>query len=100
MKRITIYKREVLERTGFRKYPYKDVTQYIIFYGGKKVLANCSESIENPRLKIKFNKFYESRSWIKLNLLRNSLAKKRDNASRELVSLLNELDKRTEIGEL
>ena len=89
MKTITIYKREILVRTGFRKYPYKKETQFIIFYGGRKVLANCSESIDNPRLKIKFEKIYQSKSLPKLTLLSNELSKKRDNASADLEILVN-----------
>ena len=48
MKTLTIYKREVLERTGFRKYPYRNVTQWVIYYGGKKRLANTAQEVNNP----------------------------------------------------
>lgn len=61
MKTLRIYKRSILERTGFRKYPYKEVTQISIFYDGKEY-ANHYEEIDNKRLKIKFNKVLETRS--------------------------------------
>lgn len=89
MKTISIYKREILVRTGFRKYPYKKETQFIIYYGGKKKLANCLEDKDNPNLRIKFEKIYKSKSFLKLNLLSNELSKKRDNASADLEILVN-----------
>lgn len=61
MKTLRIYKRNILERTGFRKYPFKEVTQISIFYDGKEY-ANHYEEINNQRLKIKFNKVLETRS--------------------------------------
>ena len=51
MKTITIYSRKVLERTGFRQYPYKEVKQVTIDYDGKRY-ENHSEKIDNPRLKL------------------------------------------------
>ena len=89
MKKVAIYKREILVRTGFRKYPYKNETQFIIYYGGRKVLANCLEDKDNPKLRIKFEKIYESKSSRKLSLLSNELSKKRDNASADLEILVN-----------
>lgn len=100
MKTITIYKREVLERTGFRKYPYKNVTQWVIYYGGKKRLANTTQEVDNPMLRVQFTKYLETRSQAKFDALRSSLSKKRDNASIDLEILLNELRKRIEKGEL
>lgn len=61
MKQITIYTRKVLQRTGFRAYPYKEVKQVSIIYGGK-LYENHSEKIDNPRLKIKFNIELQTRS--------------------------------------
>lgn len=61
MKKITIYKRKILERTGFRKYPYKEITQFTILYNGEEI-KNHYEKIDNPRLKIKFEKVLETRS--------------------------------------
>ena len=62
MKTLTIYKRNVLERTGFRKYPYKQVTQVIINYDGKEFKNNHYEDVNNPRLKVYFRTVLETRS--------------------------------------
>ena len=59
MKTITIYERTILERTGYRKYPYKEVTQVSIFYDNKEY-KNHSERIDNSRLKILFKKVFET----------------------------------------
>lgn len=67
MKTITIYKREVLKKTGFRKYPFRQVTEVIINYDGKEFKNDHWEDIANPRLKIKFTKALETRSIKNLN---------------------------------
>lgn len=54
MKTITIYKRSILERTGFKKWRYKEVDQITIFYNGEEI-KNHYEKIDNPRLKIKID---------------------------------------------
>ena len=72
MKTLTIYTREILERTGFRKYPYKEVTQVTILYDNKE-FKNHSEDISNSRLKIPFNKVIETRSSKVLNDYLNRL---------------------------
>lgn len=59
MKTITIYERTILERTGYRKYPYKEVTQISIFYDNKEY-KNHYERIDNSRLKIPFKKVFET----------------------------------------
>lgn len=100
MKTLTIYKREVLERTGFRKYPYRNVTQWVIYYGGKRRLANTAQEVDNPILRVQFNKYLETRSSAKFDNLRKSLSKKRDNASVDLEILLNGLKKEIDRGEL
>lgn len=53
MQQLTIYTREVLKRTGYKKYPYKKVKEVIINYDGFSY-SNCLEELDNPRLKIKF----------------------------------------------
>lgn len=53
MKKIKVLKREVTERTGYKKFPFARSTQYIICYDGKKV-ANAYGVIDNPNLKINF----------------------------------------------
>ena len=53
MQELTIYTREVLKRTGYKKHPYKKVKEVIINYDGFGY-SNCLEELDNPRLKIKF----------------------------------------------
>lgn len=74
MKQITIYTRKVLQRTGFRAYPYKEAKQVSIIYGGK-LYENHSEKIDNPRLKIKFNVDLQTRSKKTLQGYINSLSR-------------------------
>ena len=66
MKTLLIYTRKVLERTGYKKHPYKEVNQVIIQYDGMNY-SNCSEELDNPRLKIKFNLDLKTRSLKKIN---------------------------------
>ena len=66
MKTITIYKRTILERTGYKKYPYKEVTQVSIVYDGKE-FKNHNEDTKNIRLRIKFDKTFECRSKQRIN---------------------------------
>ncbi len=62
MKKVTIYKREILERTGYRKYPFKKVVQYIIYYNDEEIRNNHSEDPNNPKLKIPFVQIFSSGS--------------------------------------
>ena len=68
MKTLTIYKRE-----------YKKVGQFVIYYGGVEFMRNFKEHVDinDKNLKVKFNKMYESRSFVKFNLLLNDVFKKR-----------------------
>ena len=62
MKQVTIYRRDILERTGFVNHPYKEVTQWIVTYGKNLEFKNGhSEKLDNPRLKVKFQKRFETR---------------------------------------
>ena len=65
MKTLSIYTRKVSERTGYIKHPYKEVKQVIIKYDGMSY-SNCSEELDNPRLKIKFNQELKTRSLKKI----------------------------------
>lgn len=89
MRTLTIYKREVEERTGFN---FKLISQFVIYYGGKQILSNCHVNIDDPRLRVKFEKVYESRSFVKFNLLLNDLFKRKDNFSKELYHALKIFD--------
>lgn len=65
MKTLTIYKREVTARTGFKKYAFKCETQYIVTYDGKE-RKNCFEYLDNPNLKVKFTPILKTRSYAKI----------------------------------
>lgn len=54
MKKITIYKRTILERTRFKKWRYKEVDQVSIFYDGKEY-KNHDQTIDNKRLQKPFD---------------------------------------------
>lgn len=76
MKTLTIYKREILEITGFK---ITRIGQFVIYYGGVEFMRNFKEPVDvnDKKLKVKFNKMYESRSFVKFNLLLNAVFKKR-----------------------
>ena len=74
MKTITIQSRKVLERTGYRQHPYKEVKQVAIFYDGNEY-SNCSEKVDNPRLRIKFNIELQTRSKSDLEAYINKLGR-------------------------
>ena len=88
MKTITIYSRKVLERTGFRQYPYKESKQVSIFYGGEEI-KNHSEKIDNARLKIKFNVELQTRSKKELDAYINKLS--RTNTDKWIKDQLNNI---------
>lgn len=60
MKTTIVYKRKVLERTGFKKYPFKEVNQISVFYGDKES-KNHYEDINNKRLRIPFEVVLKTR---------------------------------------
>lgn len=62
MKKLIIFKRTVSVRTGFRKYPFKDATEYIVVYGKEKIWTNTNKKLNDPRLRVKFDKVFESQS--------------------------------------
>ena len=88
MKTITIYSRKVLERTGFRQYPYKEVKQVSIIYDGEEI-KNHSEKIDNARLKIKFNVELQTRSKKALETYINKLS--RTNTDKWIKEQLNSI---------
>ena len=88
MKTITIYTRKVLQRTGFRQYPYKEAKQVSIIYDGK-LYENHSEKIDNPRLKIKFNVELQTRSKKVLEAYINGLS--RTNTDKWIKEQLNNI---------
>ena len=72
MKTIKIYKRNVTVRTGYKKYPYKEVTEYIVAYNGKEY-SNCLTELSNTRLKVKFECVFETRTFDRLKEYRMKL---------------------------
>ena len=77
MKTIKIYTREILVRTGFRKYPFKKKKEYTVIYNGRE-LANHYENIDNPRLRVKFNEVLKTRSLSALREFQKKLRKTND----------------------
>ena len=88
MKQITIYTRKVLQRTGFRAYPYKEVKQVSIIYDGK-LYENHGEKVDNPRLKVKFNVELQTRSKKALETYINKLS--RTNTDKWIRDQLNKI---------
>lgn len=60
MKTIKIYKRTITEKTGYSKFPYKQIEQITILYNNIKT-SNHYENIDNPRLKVKFELILNTR---------------------------------------
>ena len=92
MKTLTIYKREVLERTGFkdRRYRFKQVTQYSLYYDGC-LYTNHDEDVNNPLLRIKFKKILETRSKKAVNEFVAGLG--RTNADKSLKQIIESIIK-------
>lgn len=74
MKNIQIFKRQVLERTGLKRHPYKESIQITILYDGRTI-ENHLEDIHNPRLKIKFNQVLNTRSAKELDAFAKTLSR-------------------------
>ena len=72
MKTIKIYKRNVMVRTGYKKYPYKEITEIIVKYDGKEY-SNCLTELSNTRLKVKFKCVFETRTFDRLKEYRMKL---------------------------
>ena len=75
MKKVIIYKREILERTGYKAHPFKKVVQYIIYYNDEEIRNNHSENPDNPRLKIPFYQIIATANKQDLIKFYNSLSK-------------------------
>lgn len=74
MKEIKIYTRTVLERTGYRKYPYKESKQVTICYAGQ-THSNHSQNVDNPKLKVPFAVVLDTRSSKELSAFLDSLGR-------------------------
>ena len=88
MKNIIIYSRKILERTGLKQYPYKEVKQVSIIYNGNEYKNHC-EKIDNARLKVKFNVELQTRSKKALQGYINSLS--RTNTDKWIKEQLNKI---------
>ena len=91
MKTITIYQRRILERTKYRAFRYKEIMQFTVLVAGKEVSTNHYQKITNPKLKIPFEKTFESRKRNDLIAFASSLTKKYDDQclSSVIMSLLD-----------
>lgn len=95
MKKIAIYERTIKEKTGFKKYPFKEVDQVIIIYDNEAIKNNHYENKENEHLKVRFVKTFETR---KKEDLKNYIERLPRTASgkfkkEELTKILNSLNK-------
>lgn len=89
MKRVEIYKREVLERAGCKKHPYKNVAQYIVFYDKREYRINHSIHLNNNKIKIKFLKVFDSRKKEELNdFVKNLKRTEEDLKLKEFIKLI------------
>lgn len=89
LKTVTILKREIIERTGYKKYPFKQLDQIIIVYKNKRFDSNCWEDPKNPRLKKPFIEVFKTRSLKALNNYMDRLG--RSDGDRWQMKALNEL---------
>lgn len=87
MKKIEIWERTILERTGFKKYPFKEVTQYIICYNGEKLQNGHIEDYNDKNLKVPFKCVLSTRN--KDNLFAFYRTLRRTNADEWLKMKIN-----------
>mgnify|MGYP004459288895 CR=1 FL=1 len=87
MKTIKIYERTILERTGFKKHPFKEVTQYIICYNGEIMRNGHIADYDNENLKVPFKCVLSTRN--KDNLFAFFRTLRRTNADEWLKMKIN-----------
>lgn len=75
MKTVRIYERTVKERTRFKNYRFKDVTQCVIVHDNKVHKSDSSVDMENKKLRVPFRKVLETRSKKELEAYCNRLGK-------------------------
>lgn len=96
MKKITIFERSVLERTRFKKWRYKEITQYTILFDNK-IIQNHDININNNNLKVKFIKILETSKKNELIAFYENIQKRRDHDSiflkDELIKIIEGLKK-------
>ena len=89
MKTLRIIERTILVRTGQRRFPYKQERQVTIVYGEHFIGKNHYEDIYNPRLKVKFEETFKTRSKEKLQKYIDNLG--RTNVEKWIKEQLNTL---------
>ena len=87
MKRVTILRREVLERTGFKKYPFKKVVQYVVEFDSHTYDNGHGVGVDNFRLRTRFERVFETRSKKELRKFKDNLSK--TDADKWLKSIIN-----------
>lgn len=61
MKTLKIYERTITEKTGYKKFAFKEVKQISVFYNSKEY-KNHYEDINNSKLRVKFNLILQTRN--------------------------------------
>lgn len=74
MKQVKIYTRTILERTGFKKYPYKEIKQISLIIDGHE-FRNHYEDINNKKLKKPFELVLKTTSEKKVKAFASKLSK-------------------------
>lgn len=88
MKRIRIYERYVTERTIYKKYRYKEVKQYIIYYDNERFDNNDFE-LDSKRIRVPFKEVLNTRKKSELIDYINTLG--RSDVDTEMKILLNKI---------
>lgn len=91
MKKLTIWRREVTERTKWRSFRYKEVTQFAIYFGGELVAKNSDYTPEDKSIRKPFTKFFETMNRKSLESFIKDYGWRRDADSKFLVENLNKL---------
>lgn len=90
MKTIKVYTRLILVRTGFKKFPYKEVKEYSIFYDGEE-FRNHNYEVNDHRLKKPFSIDLKTRSKKDVIDYIGFLQQSRTKSNKEIISKLLEI---------
>lgn len=85
MKTLTIYQRTILERTGYRKHPYAEKTETLIYYATRR-----TPSMDYPNYRVQFHKVFESRSLKSLEAFLDKIPN-RTNAQKDMKAQVSAL---------
>ena len=90
MKTLSIYKRTILRKTGYRSHPFKEETQLIVEYDGRVWKNGHHEDRNNERLRTPFERIYFYYSWSLISLRDyQKLLPNRSDADKWLKATLN-----------